>query len=224
MYVCNKEEYGFLLVLLCVYSIFQDEVESFMYVQLEVMVKYLLVEFFCFILVFIKILDKMGFDEVFMINLRWWQDWWECMLWVLQVQEIECWLVEVVDGKVMNISQVEVLGIQMLFGYWDFYYGWFFIKGELGCFLSYYNIWKEVVDWGLQKLFVFEDDLCFEIFFKRCLMNFMWDVEWEGLDWDFIYVGWKWMQVEYFEKVVFCVRNLVEVDYFYWILVYVIFL
>lgn len=42
----------------------------------------------------------------------------------------------------------------------------------------------QVVDHGLQKSLVFEDDLRFEIFFKRRLMNLMRDVEREGLDWD----------------------------------------
>lgn len=42
----------------------------------------------------------------------------------------------------------------------------------------------QVVDRGLQKSLVFEDDLRFETFFKRRLMNLMQDVEREGLDWD----------------------------------------
>lgn len=44
----------------------------------------------------------------------------------------------------MNTSQVEALGIQMLPGYQDPYHGRPLTKGELGCFLSHYNIWKEV--------------------------------------------------------------------------------
>ncbi|EHH59352.1 Procollagen galactosyltransferase 1 [Macaca fascicularis] len=158
MYVCNKEEYGFLPVPLRAHSTLQDEAESFMHVQLEVMA--------------------------------------------------------------MNTSQVEALGIQMLPGYRDPYHGRPLTKGELGCFLSHYNIWKEVVDRGLQKSLVFEDDLRFEIFFKRRLMNLMRDVEREGLDWDL--VGRKRMQVEHPEKAVPRVRNLVEADYSYWTLAYVI--
>jgi GR25 family glycosyltransferase involved in LPS biosynthesis len=44
----------------------------------------------------------------------------------------------------MNTSQVDALGIQMLPGYRDPYHGRPLTKGELGCFLSHYNIWKEV--------------------------------------------------------------------------------
>ncbi|XP_064454074.1 procollagen galactosyltransferase 1 isoform X3 [Mirounga angustirostris] len=171
--------------------------------------------------------DKMGFDEVFMINLKRRQDRRERMLRALQAQEIESRLVEAVDGKAMNTSQVEALGIQMLPGYRDPYHGRPLTKGELGCFLSHYNIWKEgilpqVVDRGLRKSLVFEDDLRFEIFFKRRLLNLMRDVEQESLDWDLIYVGRKRMQVEHPEKAVPRVRNLVEADYSYWTLAYVI--
>lgn len=49
----------------------------------------------------------------------------------------------------MNTSQVEELGIQMLPGYRDPYHGRPLTKGELGCFLSHYNIWKEVGPMGL---------------------------------------------------------------------------
>lgn len=42
----------------------------------------------------------------------------------------------------------------------------------------------QVVERGLEKSVVFEDDLRFEIFFKRRLMNLMYDLEEEGLDWD----------------------------------------
>lgn len=42
----------------------------------------------------------------------------------------------------------------------------------------------QIVERGLEKSVVFEDDLRFEIFFKRRLMNLMYDLEEEGLDWD----------------------------------------
>lgn len=59
--------------------------------------------------------------------------------------------------RAMNISEINALGIHMLPGYSDPYHGRPLTKGELGCFLSHYNIWKEVspaaagqgsVQWG----------------------------------------------------------------------------
>ncbi|XP_028576969.1 procollagen galactosyltransferase 1 isoform X2 [Podarcis muralis] len=222
MYVCNKEVYGFLPVPLRSHSTLRDEVESFMHVQLEVMVKNPPVESSRYLSVPPKIPDKMGFDEVFMINLKRRTDRRERMLRALYEQEIDCKVVEAVDGKAMNTSQVEALGIKMLPGYKDPYHGRPLTKGELGCFLSHYKVWQEVVERGLEKSVVFEDDLRFEIFFKRRMMNLIYDLEEEGLDWDLIYIGRKRMQVEHPEKAVPHVRNLVEADYSYWTLAYVI--
>ena len=42
----------------------------------------------------------------------------------------------------------------------------------------------KIVERGLKTSLVIEDDLRFEIFFKRRLMNLMSEVEEEGLDWD----------------------------------------
>lgn len=48
----------------------------------------------------------------------------------------------------MNVSEIHALGIHMLPGYSDPYHGRPLTKGELGCFLSHYNIWKEVNPWS----------------------------------------------------------------------------
>ncbi|KFV07742.1 Procollagen galactosyltransferase 1, partial [Tauraco erythrolophus] len=53
-------------------------------------------------------------------------------------------------------------------------------------------------------------------------MNLMADLEAERLDWDLIYIGRKRMQVDRPEKAVPRVRNLVEADYSYWTLGYVL--
>ncbi len=42
----------------------------------------------------------------------------------------------------------------------------------------------QIVDRGLKTSLVLEDDLRFEIFFKRRLQNLMREVESKGLDWD----------------------------------------
>ncbi|XP_044287137.1 procollagen galactosyltransferase 1 isoform X2 [Varanus komodoensis] len=194
MFVCNREVYGFLPVPLRSHSTLRDEIESFMHVQLEVMVKNPSVELSHYLSVLPKIPDKMGFDEVFMINLKRRVDRRERMLQTLYEQEIDCKVIEAVDGKAMNSSQVEAMGIKMLPGYKDPYHGRPLTKGELGCFLSHYKVWQEIVERGLEKSVVFEDDLRFEIFFKRRIMNLMYDLEEEGLDWDLIYIGRKRMQ------------------------------
>uniref|UniRef100_A0A673J5T7 procollagen galactosyltransferase n=1 Tax=Sinocyclocheilus rhinocerous TaxID=307959 RepID=A0A673J5T7_9TELE len=159
--------------------------------------------------------DKMGFDEVFMINLLRRSDRRERMLRTLYEQEIACKIIAAVDGKALNISQIEALGIQMMPGYSDPYHGRPLTKGELGCFLSHFNIWTETS-------LVIEDDLRFEVFFKRRLQNLMHEIESQRLHWDLIYIGRKRMQVDRPEKSVPRIHNLVEADYSYWTLGYMI--
>ncbi|TNN70398.1 Procollagen galactosyltransferase 1 [Liparis tanakae] len=128
--------------------------------------------------------DKLGFDEVFMINLQRRTDRRERMMSALDKQGITCKVIAAVDGKATNISDIHTMGIHMLPGYNDPYHGRPLTKGELGCFLSHYNIWKEIVERRLETSLVIEDDLRFEIFFKRRLKNLMREVEDERLDWD----------------------------------------
>uniref|UniRef100_A0A7N9AN53 procollagen galactosyltransferase n=1 Tax=Mastacembelus armatus TaxID=205130 RepID=A0A7N9AN53_9TELE len=215
MFVCNKETYGYFPVPLRSHNTLQDEADSFLHSLLEVNVmpsKYIPVPR--------KQPDKLGFDEIFMINLQRRTDRRERMLRALYEQEIACKVVAAVDGKAMNVSEIHALGIHMLPGYSDPYHGRPLTKGELGCFLSHYNVWKEIVEQRLHTSLVIEDDLRFEVFFKRRLMNLMREVENEGLDWDLIYIGRKRMQIDHPEKAVPNIHNLVEADYSYWTLGY----
>ncbi|KAL7826800.1 hypothetical protein AOLI_G00320090 [Acnodon oligacanthus] len=222
MFVCNKETYGYFPVPLRSHNTLQDEADSFIHSVLEVNVRNPPVEPSRYLPAPVKKPDKIGFDEVFMINLQRRTDRKERMLRVLYEQEIDCKVVAAVDGKAMNVSEIHDLGIHMLPGYSDPYHGRPLTKGELGCFLSHYNIWKEIVERGLKASLVIEDDLRFEVFFKRRLKNLLSEVQSEGLDWDLIYIGRKRMQVDRPEKAVPNIHNLVEADYSYWTLGYMI--
>ncbi|XP_077413043.1 procollagen galactosyltransferase 1 [Vanacampus margaritifer] len=222
MFVCNRETYGYVPVPLRGHNTLQDEADSFMHCLLEVNVRHSPVLPSKYIPAPSKQPDKMGFDEVFVINLRRRIDRRERMLRALYEQEIDCKITEAVDGKALNMSDVQAMGIHMLPGYSDPYHGRPLTKGELGCFLSHYNIWKEIVERGLLTSLVIEDDLRFEIFFKRRLKYLMSEIEDQGLDWDLIYIGRKRMQVDHSEKAVPNVHNLVEADYSYWTLGYMI--
>uniref|UniRef100_A0A4W5PX00 procollagen galactosyltransferase n=1 Tax=Hucho hucho TaxID=62062 RepID=A0A4W5PX00_9TELE len=220
MFLCNRETYGYFPVPLRAHNSLTDEADSFLHSLLEVNVRNPHVLPSEYIPAPIKIQDKLGFDEVFMINLKKRTDRRDRMLRTLYEQEIACKVIQAVDGKAMNISEINALGIHMLPGYSDPYHGRPLTKGELGCFLSHYNIWKEIAERGLRSSLVIEDDLRFEVFFKRRLMNLMSEVESQGLDWDLIYIGRKRMQVDRPEKSVPNIHNLVEADYSYWTLGY----
>ncbi|XP_059411045.1 procollagen galactosyltransferase 1 [Carassius carassius] len=93
-----------------------------------------------------------------------------------------------------------------------------------GCFAvpMVHSTFLMIVDRGLKASLLIEDDLRFEVFFKRRLQNLMEEIESQRLDWDLIYIGRKRMQVDRPEKSVPRIHNLVEADYSYWTLGYMI--
>ncbi|KAG7456859.1 hypothetical protein MATL_G00240430 [Megalops atlanticus] len=164
--------------------------------------------------------DKMGFDEIFLINLKRRQDRRQRMLRTIEALGIQATLTEAVDGKALNSSQLQALGIDMLPGYKDPYSDRVLTRGEIGCFLSHHHIWTQVVEQGLQQVLVLEDDVRFEPRFRSRLLAIMENVQQAQLDWDLIYVGRKRLQVKQREQAVEGVSNLVVPDYSYWTLGY----
>lgn len=58
------------------------------------------------------------------------------------------------------------MGITLFPDYKDPYHKRPMTLGEVGCFLSHYNIWKRIVDEELNQVLVLEDDIRFDAFFK----------------------------------------------------------
>ncbi|NP_001123548.1 procollagen galactosyltransferase 2 precursor [Danio rerio] len=219
MYVCNREHYGFLPVPLKAQQSVEDEEESFTHTITEAMIDHN-IKPSEFLFTPSKPQDKMSFDEIFLINLKRRFDRRERMLNTMAVLGLEATLVDAVDGKTLNTSQLQALGIEMMPGYKDPYSGRVLTRGEIGCFLSHHFTWKQVLERGLRHVLVLEDDVRFEPRFKRRLQTIMKDVEKTQLNWDLIYVGRKRMQVAQPEVSVEGVNNLVEADYSYWTLGY----
>uniref|UniRef100_A0A8C8A6A2 Collagen beta(1-O)galactosyltransferase 2b n=1 Tax=Oryzias sinensis TaxID=183150 RepID=A0A8C8A6A2_9TELE len=211
MFLCNREHYGFLPVPLKAQQTVEDEAESFIHTITEA-----LSESHCFV-------NKVAFAfdfQIFLINLKRRLDRRQRMLKTMASLGLQATSVDAVDGKALNTSQLQMLGIEMLPGYKDPYSGRVLTRGEIGCFLSHHSIWRQVTERGFQKVLVLEDDVRFEPRFRRRLEAIMEDVERAQLDWDLIYVGRKRMQVHQPEQSVNGVNNLVVADYSYWTLGY----
>ncbi|XP_059200798.1 procollagen galactosyltransferase 2 [Centropristis striata] len=221
MYVCNKEHYGYLPVPLKQDETLEAEEESFSHTLTEALISYTM-EPSQYVHTEEKEAGKMGFDEIFLINLRRRSDRRDRMLRSLIVLGINATLTEAVDGKALNSSQLQAMGIDMLPGYKDPYSERVLTRGEIGCFLSHWNIWKQVVQQELQQVLVLEDDVRFEPRFCSRLVAIMENVQRAGLEYDLIYVGRKRLQAKEPELWVKGVQNLVHPGYSYWTLGYVL--
>uniref|UniRef100_A0A671WZ53 Cerebral endothelial cell adhesion molecule n=1 Tax=Sparus aurata TaxID=8175 RepID=A0A671WZ53_SPAAU len=165
--------------------------------------------------------DRLNFVHIYLVNLRRRPDRRDRMLFSLNELEIDVKVVDAVDGNALNSSDIKVLGVDLLPGYYDPFSGRTLTKGEVGCFLSHFFIWKEMVDQQMDKALVFEDDVRFQANFKRRVLRLMEEVEQAELDWDLIYLGRKQVNPGN-EEPVENVRNLVMADYSYWTLSYAI--
>ncbi|XP_017304196.2 glycosyltransferase 25 family member-like [Diaphorina citri] len=122
----------------------------------------------------------------------------------------------------LNDTSLADLGITMLPGYADPYHKRPMKKGEIGCFLSHYNIWNEVVDNNHDIVMVLEDDVRFESFFRQKLATILKELKTKTLPaWDLIYLGRKKLS-EKPDTWVSGSRYLVEASYSYWTLGYLL--
>uniref|UniRef100_A0A671P346 Procollagen galactosyltransferase 2-like n=1 Tax=Sinocyclocheilus anshuiensis TaxID=1608454 RepID=A0A671P346_9TELE len=219
MFICNQEHYGYLPVPLNTKQTLEEEVESFSHTFTEALIDFKL-EISRYLHIASKPKDTMAFNQVYLINLKHREDRRDRMLHSLEVLGIDVTLTDAVDGKALNSTQLRALGIEMLPGYKDPYADRVLTKGEIGCFLSHYNIWKKVVELQQQQVLVLEDDVRFEPSFKSRLNTILEDVKQSGLLWDLIYVGRKRLHIKHPEHWVEGVKNLVIPDYSYWTLGY----
>ena len=63
--------------------------------------------------------------------------------------------------------------------------------GEIGCFMSHYLIWQDVIANNYEKILIFEDDILFEPEFRQNLESLLEDLEHLKVNWDLVYLGRK---------------------------------
>lgn len=61
--------------------------------------------------------------------------------------------------------------------------------GEIGCFLSHYTIWEEIVNKNLSAALILEDDSRFSSDFKNSVNFFMTNLKNKNISWELLFVG-----------------------------------
>uniref|UniRef100_A0A914DW51 Glycosyltransferase 25 family member n=1 Tax=Acrobeloides nanus TaxID=290746 RepID=A0A914DW51_9BILA len=162
--------------------------------------------------------SRFGFDKIYLINLKRRPERLRRMELVFKLLGIDYTLFEAVDGK--HLAPEELEEIEFMPGYQDPYYKRPMKKGEIGCFLSHYRIWEDVVKNSYSRVIVFEDDVRFMENSTIELNEMVEDLMKMRTEWDFIYLGRKKMSPhgdEFFEP---GHRYLSTVGYSYWTLGY----
>ncbi|GFV53734.1 procollagen galactosyltransferase 1 [Trichonephila clavipes] len=223
MWVTNEEPFGYMLTPLEKENTLQDDREQLQNLKVEMMVEYPQIYISPSLQHFVpkKPEDTAGFDQAYLINLERRPERRERMLNTLSEMGIQAHILKAVDGKALNDSYIEEMGIKMLPEYADPYYKRSLTRGEIGCFLSHYHVWKDMIEHQHRTAIVLEDDLRFEPYFRKKIQALLKEVQKVGLLWDLIYLGRKRLS-ENGEPFVAGTSSLVHVNYSYWTLCYLI--
>lgn len=218
MFITNKELFGYILTST---ESPAGEMQELLNLKLEVTVEDHRLYASPHLRSFLKLppKDKLGFDQVYLINLERRPERRVRMEYCFDELGIAFERVPAVDGKNLNDSYIEEHGIRMLPEYRDPYHGRPITAGEIGCFMSHYNIWKDMLVNQHRLAIVFEDDIRFEPYFRSKVQAVM--AEARTFDWDLIYFGRKRLS-DANEPYVRGSNRLVHVDYSYWTLCYIL--
>ncbi|XP_017776204.1 PREDICTED: glycosyltransferase 25 family member [Nicrophorus vespilloides] len=218
--ICNEETYGFIMVPL-------DQEEGVLFdllqlsnLKLEMLNEYIDLEVDSKLAEYVEpvMKDSLGFDKIFMINLVRRPERRDRMVKCFDELGLDVQIIDAVDGK--NLNETFLSDIDFLPEYADPFHKRAMTLGEIGCFMSHYNIWMEIIEKGYETSLVLEDDIRFEPFFRIKVRNLMDEVH-RLPNWDLVYFGRKRLQ-ESDESWVPNSKYLVEAGYSYWTLGYVL--
>uniref|UniRef100_A0A8D8Q9H1 Glycosyltransferase 25 family member n=1 Tax=Cacopsylla melanoneura TaxID=428564 RepID=A0A8D8Q9H1_9HEMI len=225
LYVCNDQSYGYVTVPLEKDTGLEYDMEQLLNIKLHAIVE---TEDHGFPVspLLSKFLpppppaDKLSLDEIYVINLKRRPERKLKMVAATSVLSLEVNFINAVDGRKLNDTNLAELGVSMLPGYADPYHKRPMKKGEIGCFLSHYKIWNDVIDKNYDIVMVLEDDVRFESFFRQKLLAVLKELK-TLPSWDLIYLGRKKLS-EKPETLVPGSRYLVDASYSYWTLGYLL--
>ena len=166
--------------------------------------------------------DSLGVDNVYLVNLDRRTDRRMKMEASFDELGIEYQRISAVDGKLeIDKNYIDKHGIAMMPDFSEPYHQRPIKHGEIGCFMSHYNVWLDILKNGYKRAIVFEDDIRFEPYFKAKMTALHNELKRIDLDWDLIFLGRKilWSVTEpWVEKS----SLLVHVNYTYWTLGYML--
>lgn len=164
---------------------------------------------------------KLGVDKIYLINLKRRSERLIRMQKIFDILGVEYSLLEATDGQKLEELPADLKNHHILDGYLDPITKRPMKNGEIGCFLSHYRIWQDVVKNKYQKVIVFEDDLRFSHDGLTRVREVLQDLEASGKEWDLIYFGRK-KQSDSEELWIPLHRHLSSVEYSYWTLGYML--
>jgi len=191
LYVNNKEIWGYIPPPIETISAFKSIDQDIIDLELESLVEGPEFPISSSLMSFVnrEMSDDLNVDDIYVINLIRRPERLKRMLKCLEIMGIKAKVWKGIDGKELNDKTIESKGIKVIEGYLDPFHKRPITFGEIGCFLSHYTIWEDIITRNLSKAIVLEDDVRFERNFKnrwkKALQMF------DSKSYDFLYLGRK---------------------------------
>lgn len=155
MYVCNSIIYGFIPPPLDNDQDMDIDLRQLLSIKLEILVFYPPLTVTPNLVKYVPPMpekEKLGFDQIYLISLARRQERRERMEHCFDELGLDVKTFDAVDGQLLNDSYLKQLGVKQLTGYKDPWAQRDMTFGEIGCFLSHYFIWEDIVNNGYEKV------------------------------------------------------------------------
>ena len=155
MHVCNSEVYGFIPPPLEDGQGLQIDKKQLLSIKLEILVDHPPLRVSNLLAKYVPPppkIDNVGFDQIYLVNLARRMERRDRMFSSFKELGLKVKLFEAVDGKQLNETYLKELGVKQMAGYKDPWSKRDMTFGEIGCFLSHYFIWVDIVNNGYEKV------------------------------------------------------------------------
>jgi collagen beta-1,O-galactosyltransferase len=163
--------------------------------------------------------ESLNFDNIYIINLLRRKERRDRMTKSLEILGLKAEFWAASDGKELTTETLDKMGISFLPEYLDPYHKRPTTMGEVGCFLSHYYIWKDMIDRNFSRVIILEDDVRFGRSFKSQVKTALRQLNLDDGSVDLIYLGRKKQSTK---QEVFRSENFVEPEYSYWTIGYIL--
>ncbi|XP_026761081.2 glycosyltransferase 25 family member [Galleria mellonella] len=189
--ICNDRPYGFILVPLEESDEISKDYEQLLNIKLEAVSRKVPLPLDNYLEEFVSYPKPWKFkcSEIYMINLERRTERRELMEMSFKELGIDAKLFKAIDGMKLDLNDLREYSITLMPGYEDPYHKRPMKAGEVGCFLSHYYIWKEIVEKHHSTALVLEDDVHFIPYFRHKFLRLLDEIK--NIDWDLVYIGRK---------------------------------
>lgn len=164
LYLFHSQEYGYIMLPLEDNSQLMDDVPNLSNIKLDILAYTGPMMYLDYLSEYVPTpkpnKNTLGVDKVYLINLERRPDRLAKMKAILAEIGVEFQLIKAVDGKKdVNENFIDELGIVMMPEFKEPYHGRAITFGEIGCFMSHYNTWLDIVKSQHDSVIVLEDDV-----------------------------------------------------------------